>query len=379
MTQLMLRPDFKTAGGEINDILWGSRYAGTITLVYREGDRVSGSIQLEENTLLPHEKNEALDQLQAYVQSLGAAECDVVVTHSPYERIIAEKNEYGTIALGESSYVDAAEDFDYESDWIDNDFRFEDPDLSEQDELSMDDMDELSRDEVGLDEDGWEQELEPYAAGPYELVPTVEKRNRIEYDIYDEEQELVAEVHIRISGCDVTGEVTWMYPPEDDEIEHAAELIVADFNEDEIETFVIDMKVGQDIIETIELTREDLLEDADEGVRVYNADGDYLYTDQDEAYTVDLVRDDGDMLTYDIYKQSRGGLPIGTATVDISQRQLTGFIDFRDPGDEADRDDIVKLLTRELDKEKDFNEINLTMLHLNHPIEELYIEMQPVH
>jgi hypothetical protein len=207
----------------------------------------------------------------------------------------------------------------------------------------------------------------------------VEKRNRIEYDIYDEEQELVAEVHIRISGCDVTGEVMWMYPPEDDEIEHAAELIVADFNEDEIETFVIDMKVGQDIIETIELTREDLLEDADEGVRVYNADGDYLYTDQDEAYTVDLVRDDGDMLTYDIYKQSRGGLPIGTATVDISQRQLTGFIDFRDPGDEADRDDIVKLLTRELDKEKDFNEINLTMLHLNHPIEELYIEMQPVH
>ena len=83
-----------------------------------------------------------------------------------------------------------------------------------------------------------------------------------------------------------------------------------------------------------------------------------------------LVRDDKDVLTYEIYQQSRGGLPIGTATVDISHRQLTGFIDFREPGGADDRELIAMLLMEELDKEKEYDSFNVSMMVKNRLIDE---------
>ncbi|CRF29119.1 Uncharacterised protein [Mycobacterium tuberculosis] len=72
-------------------------------------------------------------------------------------------------------------------------------------------------------------------------------------------------------------------------------------------------------------------------------------------------------------------MPIGTATVDISERQLTGFIDFREPGTTDDRELIATMLMEELDKEKDYEAINLTMMHNNRLIEEVLFETEYVH
>jgi hypothetical protein len=104
-------------------------------------------------------------------------------------------------------------------------------------------------------------------------------------------------------------------------------------------------------------------------------------TEQAESddYTIVLARDDEDTLTYEIYRQSHGGLPIGTATIDISHRVLTGFIDFRDPASNDDLDTIAALLMQELDKEKEYDGINLTMLYQNEPIDEMIIECDQVH
>jgi len=72
-------------------------------------------------------------------------------------------------------------------------------------------------------------------------------------------------------------------------------------------------------------------------------------------------------------------LPIGQATVDISSRELTGFIDFREPSDSLDRERIGMLLMRELDKEKDYRSLHLTMLVNNEPIDEIMFEPDTLH
>jgi hypothetical protein len=293
MADIMLRPDLKTAGGEVNDVVMNGRYAGTLTLVYREGDRISGSIQLERDSLSVADKEKVIEFAQNYIQAM----------------------------------------------------------------MQMDDVTEVF----------------------YELVIVGESRNRVEYHIYDQDQDLVAESLMTIYGNDVVGKVHWMHQPEEDEIEAVSDLIVSDFDENEVDTFVIDMEFDNEIIETIELTHEDLLDYQD-------TLGDLAQTGyEDEAgdiygdYSVILVRDDGDTLTYEIYQQTGGDLPIGTATIDITSKQITGFIDFREPGDDDDREIIATLLMRELDKEKEYDSVNLTMLHNNQPIDELMFEVELVH
>ncbi|WP_248924927.1 hypothetical protein [Paenibacillus hamazuiensis] len=376
MTYCVIRPDLKTSGGEVSDILWKDRFVGTITLVYREADRISGAIQLEDASLHARDKEQVVEVLQDYVQSLvdalGALECDVVVTHSPYDRIIADKNEYGAISVGDNEYYDTEDDRDFDTEWID-DSGLADPDYAGQDEVSM----AVHRRTVNLPK----RKAGPAAdeAVYYELVAVGENHNSVEYHVYDRDQNWLAEAFFTIDDRDVMGTVRWMVEPDEDGIEHVADLIVSDFDENEVDTFVINMMYEDDIVETIELAHEDLLDEVDAAWEAGdNAAGERWKAAEDE-YTVVLARDDGDMLTYEIYQQSRGGLPIGTATIDISQRQLTGFIDFREPGSEDDREQIATLLMRELDKEKEYETINLTLLHRNEPIEEILFESEHIH
>ncbi|ULL14677.1 hypothetical protein DVH26_09560 [Paenibacillus sp. H1-7] len=364
MTDVMLRPDMKTAGGEVNDILWNHQFVGSMTLVYREADRICGAIQLEQSMLPPHAKQAVMSALQEHVQALidamGVESCDVLVTCSEYDHVIS------TDRL-EAGFQAVEEDFDYDYNRADLD-RIEHEDPGIMDDYLMYVEEEHPAWDGSLQEEPvvtTDQEFDPY----FELVIMSETRNKVEYHIYDQEQELVAEVDVHVHGSDVSGTVHWNVEPDEDEIEAVTELLVSDFDEDEVDTFVLHMEWEQDIIETIELTHEDLLPE-DTAVDEWN---------DHEDYTIVLARDDGDMLTYEIYQQSHGGLPIGTATVDISYRQITGFIDFREPGNADDREMIAELLMKELDKEKDYESFNVTMLYQNKPFEELMFESDQLH
>ncbi|MFD0678166.1 MULTISPECIES: hypothetical protein [unclassified Paenibacillus] len=367
MTDVMLRPDLKTTGGEVSDILWNDQFVGTMTLVYREADRISGAIQLEEESLPRNAKQRVMAFLQEHIQfqieALGVHSCDVMVTYSKYDHIIA------TDTLETGAY-NVEEDHDFDFDWPENE-RFEDEDPMEQNEYVMN----AYTDTVPVQS---ASDAEDSAYDFYELMIVAESRNKVEYHIYDELQELVAEASIRILGSEVSGTVTWMLEPDEDEIEAVANLLVSDFDEDEVDTFVLNMEWDKEIIETIELTHQDLFEDevGNETESLWETvDGEL----ENEDYTIVLARDDGDTLTYEIYQQSYGGLPIGTATIDISSRQLTGFIDFREPGNSDDRECISTLLMQELDKEKEFESFNVTMLFQNKPFEELMFETEAYH
>jgi hypothetical protein len=350
---ILLRPDLKTAGGEVCDIMCNGEFVGTLTLVYRESDRLTGSVQLEQQSIAPVDKRKVYGFLQTYIRSLvdalGIKECEVLVTYSDYDFIIAIDHALKAVSTEEESNTPAYHDDEIDYEWV-------------RDETQLNDVDPDNQDEVDM--------LRKHLS--YELVIVGEKRNSVEYHIYNMESELVGEATLHVYGSDIVGDVEWHFDPFEEEMDYVAKLIVSDFNEDETDTFIFNMNYNGETMDTIELTHINLL-DTEEPIwsdrQVQNRDD----------YTVVMARDDGDTLTYEIYQQSYGGLPIGTATVDISERQLTGFIDLREPGNSDDRELIATLLLEELDKEKKYETFNLSMLYRNKLIDEILFETDQFH
>ncbi|WP_442601348.1 hypothetical protein [Paenibacillus sp. KN14-4R] len=327
MAGFILRPDLRTAGGEVSDIVWEDQFVGTLSLVYRESDRISGALQLEEGSLSDSEKDEVLAHIEEYVQglidALGVNECDVIVTHSSYERVIS---------------------------------------TSDESDLEMFDMEEDDEEEF-LD-------IERPCTF-FELVLIAISHGKAEYYIYNEDKQVMAEVFCEIHGQDVFGTIDWLFDPMEDEMEGAADLIAAEFEDSAIDSFVLDMCYDGEIVDTVELLHEALLEYSDQ---------DILDAEMDmNEYHIELVRDDGDTVTYEIYNMSYGALPIGSATVDLSHQQITGFIDFRSTNELDDRVQIAKILMDEVDKERDCDHFNVTMLCNNELIDELFLEAEQIH
>lgn len=356
MAAITYRPDLKTAGGEVTELLLDGTFVGAMTLVYREGRRLSGSIQLDSESLSAVSENLALRAAKDYVRQLADAlqvrECEVIVTCSAYEHLLSS----------ESGEEDPYGRYDP--------IRFHDDEDLEVTDIDPDEIDTMEM----------EMAVSRFGNMDWELVIIGETRNRVEYHLYDRDGDLLAESTVRLFGADAVGEIEWKVEPSDEAVEHLADLIVSDFNPDEVDTFVLNMKFDDRIVETIELTHEDLLDEhgwlAD---RELETDPVRPEPDRGSNYSVILVRDDGDTLTYDLYDQSQGGLPVGQATVDTSSCELTGFIDFRHPESPEDRELIGMLLMRELDKERECRSLNLTMLVNNKRIDEIWFGTETLH
>ncbi|MDF2645706.1 MAG: hypothetical protein K0Q73_1511 [Paenibacillus sp.] len=359
MADIMLRPDLKTAGGEVCDIMYNGKFVGTLTLVYRESDRLKGSIHLEQQSITTVDKQKVYEFVQSYIQNvidaLAIEECEVLVSYSDYDFVIASDHALEPTMLEEDSHSYTRHEHDDEVDyeWVRDETRFDDIDS------------ENTPDQMEMIQERKNQQ-------GYELVIVGESRNRVDYHVYDNDSELIAEITLHMYGTDVIGDISWRFDPFDEEMDRVSELIVEDFNEDETDTFIFNMIYNGETVDTVELTHIDLLDLVDD------IEEDTMPLSP-EDYTINLARDDGDTLTYEIYQQSYGGLPIGTATVDISSRQLTGFIDFREPGDSDDRELIATLLLEELDKEKEYETFNVSMLYRNKLIDEIWFETDQYH
>lgn len=229
--QVSIVPNLRTKSGETSDIMLDDQYAGTMTLVYREFDRISGSVQLDKEALTITEKDHVSLQIREYVQALidaiDAQECDILVSYGELDHVIT------TPAQEE---LDMDED-EWEYDVIDTETQLED---GEQDELQMTSVEE------GADE--------------FNLVVVDEKDGRIEYHIIDQHSMLAAEVIAVVRECDVVADIVWEMLPSDQQIQEVTELLVSDFDEEAIETFHLDMKYKDRTIETIQLAQHRLVQ-----------------------------------------------------------------------------------------------------------------------
>jgi hypothetical protein len=133
MTDVWLRTDLKTASGEVNDIMWKHQCIGIMTLVYREADRITGAVQLEQAVYPEHARQQVITFVQAHLESLtyalGARTCEVTVSYSELDPLFFASME-------KSDWVDVEEDYDYDYDWMEYE-RFEDENAEEQNEYVM--------------------------------------------------------------------------------------------------------------------------------------------------------------------------------------------------------------------------------------------------
>ncbi|CAM2957514.1 hypothetical protein PASE110613_09505 [Paenibacillus sediminis] len=322
-----LRPDLRTVNGEVQDIMFHNQYVGSLTLVYREGHRLAGGVHLDEENLPEHAKDEVINFIRDYVVQLSDAVAtdvyEVFVTCSTVERIIDESGNKGL-------------------------FNEED-----ENEEEMNSLPYSSSDIFVYDNDNQQLQLELISAG----------RNVSQYEVQDEEGRLLAEVTLKQYGADIVGTVEWKYDPSEAEIDAVVDLLIREWDDQEIDTFSIDMKTEEGWLERIELAYDDF----------NRQDNQYPGHKEDQECYVTLSRKDGEMLTYAVYERQRGGLPVGTATIDISGRQISGFIDFDIPGTSQSRQNIANCLKQELRKEKTFDALHLTMLYRNEVIDEILI------
>ncbi|MBU5442114.1 hypothetical protein [Paenibacillus sp. MSJ-34] len=351
MVEITVRPDIRAAGGEASDLLLDGRFVGTMTLVYQEGNRLAGAVQLDKDSLAAHERSRVMSFVEQHVFHLSEAlrtdECEVIVTCSTYTHVINGNRE------GIETTFDTNDAFSFADGK--SAIRKERRTYGETDDFGF--------------------RLQSVSAG----------RNVSTYEIVDEDDTIVAAATIKQFGADIVGELRWPYMPSEEEIDCAADLLIRDFDDTLIDTIVLDIKVEDDIVETIELTHESLLDEE----RERTTDGPYFEEDglfrrfalaeEDSPYDVELIRDDGDVLTYHIYGAKTGALPLGEATIDISGEQLSGFIDFHTPGTGEEREVIAGRLLLELDKEKQFDSVHLTMLFKNQLIDEMMFQQDTIH
>jgi hypothetical protein len=366
MGQISLRPELVTAGGEACGIMLDNQYVGSLTLLYREEDRIWGTVQLDEDVLDADEKEEIDVFVHRYVESMidavGAPECLVTATYSTYDHIIS------TDQLGEVEEIVEVESFDFDDDDEDMDYLGM---LDDGVEYEFEDDDYYQVEEIDTEED-------------FQLAIVGESRNMVEYQLLNKHNDLVAEAELQLHRGDVVGDIYWNYDPSDEEIDEIAQIIVSDFDPDQVDTFTLNMYYGEEQIATLELTHEDFF-DSDEVLDVSeDDDGLYVdvYADEDIQLFFDLIRDDIDSITFDIYEdEGKRNHRLGTVVLDMNNREITGLVDFVNPRDKEIREQIAYRMIEELDKETEYDTFTITMQYQDEVIDEFVFDTleQPVY
>lgn len=340
---IRLRPDLRTANGEVQDIMIEDRYAGTLILVFREGHRLAGSVQLDSKSVPADAKEEILSYVQQYLlqyrDAVGAEHFDVLLTWGEVETVLGDEDGYG-----EDLFPSSSESIIPEPSPL---FLYED--------------------------EGGEMQIELISAG----------RSVSQYELQNEKGHTIAHAVLKQYGTDIQGEVNWLKEPLEEELDSAEELLVAEVDDGEIDTITIKMRYKGKNITVLELVRQDNVShtasdevegpDWDEdGVELLSILDDEQGEAEDSCY-VRLVRHDREIISYDLFLQEHGGLPVASATVDISEAAVSGYIDFYIEPSEEQRHELVLVLSREVEKEIDVKQLHITMLYRNVVIDEMLL------
>ncbi|MDT0122107.1 hypothetical protein Q9R46_05630 [Paenibacillus sp. RRE4] len=363
MVQIDLTADLRTASGEVQDIMVDGRYTGSLLLIYREGERLSGSLQLEQESIEEAVEQVIIDKVHAYVRALADA-----VAASYYEVLVSCGTLHSVlqpVERSEEAFWSSPGTAVMEGELYDEESRYGDDLPGEVNIIPA------SRDESFTYEDEEHLlEMEMISAG----------RNLSSYVFNNVAGEEVAEATLKQYGADAQGEIHWYEEPDETVQEAAAELLVRELDEEIIDTITIRIWHQGNALQTLEWVHRDFSEELeeDEEEEQYNAldsNRDMIEPEEAEEACYVMPRNrDREFRIYDLFVQERGGLPVGTATIDTSHSDLTGYMDYDVPGTSEQRKTLVEVLMRELNKEIEFDSLHLTMLYRNQIIDEARME-----
>lgn len=94
---IQFRPDFRTASGESQDVLFNGAYAGEFIWLYRERERLQGIFVMDESDVLARHRSAIEEQVERYVrhtaEALGVADLEVVFVTGQVQRIVTNDDD----------------------------------------------------------------------------------------------------------------------------------------------------------------------------------------------------------------------------------------------------------------------------------------------
>ncbi|RJG22821.1 hypothetical protein [Paenibacillus thiaminolyticus] len=106
---IQFRPDFRTASGESQDVLFKGAYAGEFIWLYRERERLQGIFIMDGTDVQERHRSAIEEQVERYVRhtadALGVADLEVVFVTGQVQRIVTNDDaaEYRAEAPGQQA------------------------------------------------------------------------------------------------------------------------------------------------------------------------------------------------------------------------------------------------------------------------------------
>lgn len=328
MARIQLEPECLTTGGEASGIMIDGQYVGSLLIVFREQDRLFGSIQIDEEKIDPEDKKD-LDMfmhqhIEHILQARDIPECFVTVSYSEYDHIIAS------------------------------------------DDQALDEIEGFEQEESPLNQQMDVMELVLFQAGEHYS----------EYELLDRNRELVALINVFFSAQHVTGQVIWQFEPNQHEIDMMLQLVISDFEIQHLQSFTLIMFQDREELTTIDLTRDDLFEFEQEHEVLQDlqpiesiGDGNGM------TFELDLIRDDLNVLVYDVYERKDQTVKrVATTSVDLAGDDVTALVELIHLRERSARDLMVYTIIDELEEEEGLEALTVNLSYKGEILDEYIFE-----
>ncbi|BCJ88106.1 hypothetical protein [Effusibacillus dendaii] len=202
MTVVSLKPELRTAGGETVSIYCNEDWVGDVYLVYREGDLLTGTVQIDTGKVNERNLEYVLDEVRTYISHLTAAlkisTSSVVMMYGDIEQIL--EMEPMNVMDPDPNYHDVDVNSTYETDFESND---------------------------GDDE--------------YHLSLISDEGEHVKYHLRDDFNNVIGMVSVDEVDDTISGRVDFWVEPDKNEAEEVAEMLFETFKDGSISQITFTM------------------------------------------------------------------------------------------------------------------------------------------
>lgn len=227
MTVVTLKPELRTNGGETVSIYCDGKWAGDVYLVYREGDLLTGTVQIDTGKVSERTLEYVTDEVRTYISHLAAAlnvsTSSVVMMHGDIEQIL--EMEPMDPAVEDGRRLDGILESDFQTDGT---------------------------------HDTVEMEKADGEAGDYHLSLLSDEGNHAKYHLHDDFHNVIGVVAVDEIGDTVSGRVDFWVQPDKDEPEEVAEMLFHTFKDDSVNRITFTMNYGDRHIGDLYLEQQDV-------------------------------------------------------------------------------------------------------------------------
>jgi hypothetical protein len=249
MKNVVLKPELRTPGGETVSIYCDDDWAGDLYLVYREGDVLTGTIQLDTSKVDENDLDQVTDEIRTYIEHLNAAlnvesssvvmmygDISSVVEMEPFEAAADPEDVDLELLADDDELIMAADDDEYDDENV----------LAVDDDVYDEVYSEVFDDE-GYDEDE-----------AYHLSVIYQEGTHTKYHLHDEDHQTFGVVAVDEIGNNVSGRVEFWEEPDQEETNEVARMLARTFSDGETESLSFTLNCGPEHLGDMHLEKHDL-------------------------------------------------------------------------------------------------------------------------